>query len=272
MFKPSDLPHPIRPLAKEFCKVAGYRHRPSLVFEDFITYCLYALNMQRTEADKAWYSNLKERYTEREYEAFIGMWYALLQCYHDNIDNLGWYDPLGDFYMEISARSTKSAMGQFFTPMDVCQMMVEMQFIGQGIEAQKALRVNDCACGSARLLLAFHAKYPGNFVYGEDLDGLCAKMSVVNMAFHGCVGWVRKMDTLSLKYHWGYAINPLLNSQDRLGVWPLLSPTDESWMMFQPNKADKAEIKPPVQRSSPDTVNSIENNQKPKTGHQLSLF
>jgi len=38
----------------------------------------------------------------------------------------GWYDPLGALYETCSSRSQKSAMGQYFTPVHVIQMMVEM--------------------------------------------------------------------------------------------------------------------------------------------------
>lgn len=48
--------------------------------------------------------------------------------------------------------------------------------------------MGDPTCGSGRLLLAYHARNPGNYLIGEDINRTCCLMTVCNMLIHGCVG------------------------------------------------------------------------------------
>ncbi len=60
------------------------------------------------------------------------------------------------------------------------------------------------------MLLAFHALAPGNYHFAADLDPICARMTAVNMAMHGCEGEAVCMDSLKWQWRFGYRINRLL--------------------------------------------------------------
>lgn len=126
-----------------------------------------------------------------------------------------WYDAWGDMFMELSGKF-KSFRGQFFTPAavaDLCAKMSVPQYQGDRPV------INDCACGSARMLLAAEqlAYERGSvqpYLIGEDIDGMCCKMAAINLAVHGCLGEVVRHDSLQHpdELSYGYIINESLSA------------------------------------------------------------
>ena len=71
--------------------------------------------------------------------------------------------------------------------------------------------MGDPTCGSGRLLLAYHARNPGNYLIGEDINRTCCLMTVCNMLIHGCVGEVICHDSLNPgNFVDGWKVNPML--------------------------------------------------------------
>jgi hypothetical protein len=93
----------------------------------------------------------------------------------------------------------------------------------------------DPCCGSGRMLIASHAKAPGNFQFGADIDPICAKMSAINMLVHGCVGEISCMDSIAYEWRFGYKINTYLNS---IGHPTLIKieKFEDSYFYAKPNK------------------------------------
>jgi len=108
------------------------------------------------------------------------------------------YDYLGDVYMQIGSLSKSKAIGQYFTPFNVCQMMASMQMPGnlkkyiakvKSGEIKRA-RVIDPCVGSGAMLLA-HKKIVCESVgmaglkyysyYGQDIDRTCVNMCKIQM-------------------------------------------------------------------------------------------
>lgn len=124
--------------------------------------------------------------------------------------------------------------------------------------ADKQLRVNDCACGSGRTLLAFNQVAPGHLLYGEDLDPVATKMAAINLALHGCKGQVSNMDSLRLEWYWGFHINPYQHTM--MGM-PHIVRMEKShsytlWMWNQPSVTQR-EIDFPLSDKTPDPIISI---------------
>jgi len=70
--------------------------------------------------------------------------------------------------------------------------------------------MGDPTCGSGRLL-AYHARNPGNYLIGEDINRTCCLMTVCNMLIHGCVGEVICHDSLNPgNFVDGWKVNPML--------------------------------------------------------------
>ncbi len=95
--------------------------------------------------------------------------------------------------------------GQFFTPVEVCQMMAQITAKDNSGET-----IADPTCGSSRCLIAHSRTKPNNrlncFYYGMDLDSRCVNMSVLNFVMFGMKGVVIHMDTLANKIYGGYRI------------------------------------------------------------------
>lgn len=127
---------------------------------------------------------------------------------NDSLINNGVSDFFGELYESLFLGKAKaSAIGQFFTPMPLCQVMAYQ------LKSQETSVVNEPACGSGRNILA-HWQYADKtkfIIYRcEDLDPTSVKMCALNMMINGMYGQVICRDALEPKsFHFGYAINEI---------------------------------------------------------------
>lgn len=120
-----------------------------------------------------------------------------------------WLDVFGMLYEDMYLTAGKaSKTGQFFTPQSVSDLMstIIAQGKNQASSAKvEGRRVNDCAAGSGRLLLAHYMEVSKldhsagrPFVYiAHDSDPLVCKMCALNMMIHGMNGTVICQDTMA---------------------------------------------------------------------------
>ena len=155
---------------------------------------------------------LRESFRNPEAEAEL---FTLMRIFfsalHTELAHRKWVDLFGDYFMEYGAN--KKDRGQCFTPDSVCELLAGLSMsINEGTDFDtmrhyvpgfgRKVVVNDCACGSARLLLAAGATYRHithkNDVYlvASDIDDRCCKQSAINILVHGFYGEVVCMDTL----------------------------------------------------------------------------
>ena len=198
-----NTPSAIRPLEKlimDFSHANG--HGPLNVFNDFLTYIIHGFSPGAPPL-KSW------KYKRRQNAAFMEMTYEWTRVMHRRIQNdTDWYDPFGDLYMSISSHNAKQSQGQYFTPEHICNFMVLCTDVG---EKKSGQRMNDPACGSGRLLLAYHVRHLGSYLVGEDINRTCCLMTVCNMLMHGCIGEVIWHDSLRPEqFMQGWKINSLL--------------------------------------------------------------
>lgn len=207
-----------RPALRHFVKVLNSfrgHYYDYDIFRDFIDYVIACLLF---EGDKAVADYLKERYKE-DYPRFGELFHALVITMNDQLaTDEDWFDALGELYEEISSNSKASFLGQFFTPKPVCDMMAQIQGANKSIVGQT---VSDPSCGSGRTLIAWHVLAPGNYLVGQDIDAICAKMTAINMALHGCRGQVICGDTLRMSFEFGYEVNPWLQMTGLPHILPI---------------------------------------------------
>lgn len=116
-----------------------------------------------------------------------------------------------DFYEgAVKSKGKADMLGQFYTPMAICDCMAEM--IDEEPK-ENVITILDCAVGSGRTLLG-HAnanikhKRPNVCYYiGGDIDQQSVKMCTLNLAINGLLGRVLCADGLQLQYYGGYEIN-----------------------------------------------------------------
>lgn len=114
-----------------------------------------------------------------------------------------WLDVFGILYEEMYlSRGKASKTGQFFTPQSVSDLMAQIS----GLGACDHGKVNDCAAGSGRLLLAHYMEKSKldhsagrRFEYvAQDSDPIACKMCALNLMVHGMRGRVECRDTLRM--------------------------------------------------------------------------
>lgn len=256
MAKTTDVPVELREFNRLFCELE-YTKWAASVFDDFLDYLIQCFLLDKEE-------NVRQRLMRdygKKYDVFPQLFRELVLLMNRKIvDQHDWYDPLGTYYEIVTSRSKSSAMGQFFTPASVVDMMTKVN----ATEPVTGKTVNDPACGSGRTLLSFHARNPGNRMYGEDLDPMCVKMCAVNFCLHGVIGQVCHIDTLRMEWltggyeTWVFQSLPIMRRISR--------EESRSWMMWQ-RRAAEVEQPAPVEEIPEPPARAPQ-----QPGVQLSLF
>ena len=182
---PYNTPQAIRLLEKMICDFAysnGYD--PISVFNDFLRYVIHGFSPGAPPLMDWKY----KRQQNRHFMEMLTGWIRLMQR---ELQSGGWFDAFGDLFMAISSKSGRQVNGQFFTPPDICDLMVLCTDSG---ETATGKRICDPTCGSGRLLLAYHVRHLGNYLVAEDVSRTCCLMTVCNMLVHGCIGEVIHQD------------------------------------------------------------------------------
>ena len=157
---PYNTPQAIRPLEKTICDFAysnGYD--PISVFNDFLRYVIHGFSPGAPPLMDWKY----KRQQNRHFMEMLTGWIRLMQR---ELQSGGWFDAFGDLFMAISSKIGRQVNGQFFTPPDICDLMVLCTDSG---ETATGKRICDPTCGSGRLLLAYHVRHLGNYLVAEDV-------------------------------------------------------------------------------------------------------
>ncbi len=191
---------------KEFDRLAYAQGNYSQVFEDFLDFCIFYLSLGLI--------NDNGKHLEKTYgEDGLKQMMTLFKILGDGSGDF--QDLLGTVYMEISSQYKASSMGQFFTPGNISAMMSEMMLSDMDTE-KEGLKICDPSCGSGIMILKA-ARMFGNRRHlqrftGIDLDRICCKMCIVNMALNTIPGEVFHANSLSLEHYGAYSL-----VLDRLG-------------------------------------------------------
>ena len=173
----------------------------SVIWNNWLDYCIDINLLTNKKYEHDFKGNEK---------AYMDMLECWLHELNTELETKPYYDMLGEFYEELVTSHVKSKnIGQFFTPSDVIDLMVELTLGDIGIEPNSFF--NDCACGSARILLSAHVHSNGGFIcIGNDLDEVSCKMAVLNFWSHGVRGSILHQNTLTREFYQGWRVNNYL--------------------------------------------------------------
>ena len=186
-----------------YCCRFGYDH--ATAFEQLLNLMVHWLEIE----DKS--PHVMPRIGNEAAQALVTLMRIFFSALHTELAHRKWVDLFGDYFMEYGAN--KKDRGQCFTPDSVCDVMARLSLSINGGTDFDSMRhyvpgfgrkvvVNDCACGSGRLLLAAGTTYRHtthkNDVYlvASDIDDRCCKQTAINILVHGFYGEVACMDTL----------------------------------------------------------------------------
>lgn len=159
-------------------------------FRNFIDFALWMFNPVKDAAAYKEVEHIDKGYDTDKARYMVEM--LNYWSFASDNDGLGFYDALGDIFME---HISYGKLGQFFTPQPICDMMA--QFTHEGIKDDET--VYDPTCGSGRTLLAVAKINRKCIFFGADIDLLCCKMTLLNMLANSMKGFVYWMDSLGNK-------------------------------------------------------------------------
>ena len=93
-------------------------------------------------------------------------------------------DPLGELYQQYFDPKTRRALGEFYTPPDVCHYIVDSAGYGENVQNRRLI---DPACGSGTFLVSALDRYKGDLDESDlpnALRDLCNRGRVVGLDIH----------------------------------------------------------------------------------------
>ena len=140
-------------------------------------------------------------------EAYFDLYCEWITIVNNRLEkgDLYYYDYLGVFYEDVIQSKYKAGTnGQFFTPQCVSRLMSQLSL------DEEPKTINDCACGSGRLLLDTHERNPSAILVGQDLDPVACKMAVLNFYIAGVRGSILHQNTLTGEFFSAWRVNNYL--------------------------------------------------------------
>ena len=205
----------------------------SIIWSNWLDYSININLMNTRKQEIDFHGN------EKEYLDMFGEW--LLQLEQD-LEEQPYSDRLGLFYEELVTSHVKSKnLGQFYTPDDVSILMTKLC-----IDDESTGFVNDCACGSARMLLSAHVMSKGElYCIGQDLDEVSCKMAVLNFYSHGVRGSIIHQNTLTGEFYKAWRVNNYLYHGLPIPHIELVSEAEAyNFIGVSRNKKDIVELNP----------------------------
>lgn len=186
-----------RSYEKEFISIfnqLAYKYSDWQIWNDFLIFSSVAFsNVVKTpdwNKREEEYIMTAKKYEKEELTRFSSLLALVTEALEENPEQ----DFLGELYMKLELN--KHQKGQFFTPYHIARFMAETQMINvdkEIIEQKGYITVNDPACGSGVLLLAFanvskkYINYQRDVLfYAQDIDRTAALMCYIQLSLLGC--------------------------------------------------------------------------------------
>lgn len=185
-------------VGQELISIANEDHQDSYKALDlFLDYLLKAFDTQRIMREGSnWILTMKEMH--EGYFPLAVRWHIEVAKAMGNNDTTDFFG--GIYEATFQGKGKASALGQFYTPEDLCKLMADVTYDGRDDG-----KVYDCCCGSGRTFLGHvgaqlrrnGGKLSKKARYiGEDIDYISCKMCALNLMVHGCMGYVVRHDSL----------------------------------------------------------------------------
>lgn len=179
-------------------------------------------------------------------ETYFQLYKEWVQIVSDELTNTDkyYYDYLGVFYEDVIQSKYKAGTnGQFFTPQNVSKLMAKLLTQNTGGV------INDCACGSGRLLLDAHQNNPSTVLIGQDLDPVACKMAVLNFYINGVRGSIIHQNTLTGEVFECWRVNNYINHGLPIPHIELVSPRDAYNFIGVNSNVKPVELREPVKET-----------------------
>lgn len=191
-------------IAATLLRVASEKHLPTeRALDNFLDYAIEAFDMNKFFTHDSYEKILMEAR-----DKCIDYFHVVLDWFKE-VDRAMCSGTPCDFFgmtyeTMFQSKAKASTTGQFFTPPSICDLMADL--VESKSKDGGPIRVNDCCCGSGRLLLSHYMKNSTpehcgqsvGYYVAQDIDPVSCKMCALNMMAHGMIGEVHCQDTLLL--------------------------------------------------------------------------
>lgn len=278
------------PIADILSKYASKVGRDVITtWNDWLEWCCKVFEWK--DIDKA--GGIPQRFIECKNEdaIFFEAMREWLELSYREIYKRGAYDAFGTLYeANFQSAFKANSCGQFFTPMNICDVMSNIMVDGNdncNMPTEEVVKFNDCACGSGRTLLAAWNrcnKYNRNLFFAGDLDSTSVYMCALNFMVHGMVGAVEKRDALTRDWYFGFIVNackvPFANNFSCLQYYDNEEQYNQALYLLEKRAKDWdcIRFRPDTEILVEEVKDNIENNQWQKVQKtikepiELSLF
>lgn len=196
----------IQNIIKDIENLTGKYHRWN-IFSDFISMAAITIrnsvNLIGKSEKEEEYIKIAKKYTAKEMDKFADMLANLVIALEKEKT-----DVLGQIFMELNIAN--KWQGQFFTPMDISDLMAEMTIednLEEIIKQKGYITVNEPAVGGGAMIISFAKameKKKYNYqkqmvVIAQDLDLKAVQMAYIQLSLLGIPANVVHMNTLTMK-------------------------------------------------------------------------
>lgn len=256
----NNLPQELKGFGDIFDSLAR-SHGPYPIFQDFLDLSINAWSLNYG-LDLV---SILNKYSERERSLFGQLIHETIRILDRMVVNDNdLYDVLGTFYEANSL--TNKHFAQFFTPLEVCRLMAQLT------APKRSDAFHDCCSGSGRFSLAANSVSPGMFHTLVDIDHTCARMSALNLMYHGIHGIVICDNALfaGTSFKGAFIVNRWLNHSGVPQIEFVADANIAYDYVADRLPSPKAGQRNPAPRHSP--IQEIANNIMENSSNQLKLF
>lgn len=160
----------------------------------------------RYEKHEKRYLDIANQYSKKEMNTIVEIFAEIIKMLEEN----PYQDLLGDLYMQLNMGS--SAMGQYFTPYNISEMMARCAFdselIKQEINAKGYIKIAEPCIGGGANIIGYLNSLNDNginyqqkcIIIGQDLSRNSALMAYIVLSLLGCQAVIKIGDTLCDPY------------------------------------------------------------------------
>ena len=208
--KNKGTPDNVASAAKILTSAGHYRHNLNTLFRDFISVTTLTLRNGFEPRDAGWHQR-EEAYLEivGRYDRDILAAFAKCIATLTTLSHSAYGDHVGELYMNLELGS--KALGQFFTPYHVSQLMAAMTIdktnIEKAVKKSGYFTMNEPTAGAGGMAIAV-AEVVKSLGYdpalhfrvvAQDIDQLCAQMTYINCALQNIPATIIWGDSLKLE-------------------------------------------------------------------------
>ena len=187
---------------------SDFRTTPGEIFRTFVLIAACTLSMGQRETE---YLQAVKGFTKPQHKAIAQTFAQMIEA----MEKSTYRDLLGPIHMELGAKSTRDALGEFYTPIEVSRMMAQMTIRIDDLPKDRPFSIMEPSSGAGQMVLCAAEVLVEQFglsplnmkATSVDVSRTACDMCFINLSLWGLPGVVIHGNTISLE-QWGSWTTP----------------------------------------------------------------